>query len=150
LLHNNIPCLRLPHINTLTLVVATFPRSHNVGASRNTQGKSTPDAIKSLVENDGDPNTEVAIRDTTFDDISVSTTHDVDTVGPIVGSIGGVGTMEGFLTTSDNKNDLGSLACLLASPLCGSNSIVAPRGSKVRVMPLIIAMDASICVTLAI
>jgi len=67
--------------------------------------KSTPDATKSLAENVGDPNTEVIIRNTTLDDISVSTTHDVDAVGSIVGSIGGVGTMEGVLTTSDNKND---------------------------------------------
>jgi hypothetical protein len=33
----------------------------------------------------------------------MSTTCDVDAVGPIVGSIGGVRTMEGVLTTSDNK-----------------------------------------------
>jgi hypothetical protein len=58
-----------------------------------------------LAENDGDPNTEVAIPDTALDDTSVSTTRDVDATGPTVGSIGGVGTMEGVLTTSDNKND---------------------------------------------
>jgi hypothetical protein len=59
----------------------------------------TPDVIKSLAENVGDPNTEITIYDTTLDDISVSTTRDVDAVRSIVGSIGGVGT------TSDNKND---------------------------------------------
>jgi hypothetical protein len=76
-----------------------------VAASQNTRVKSTPDAIKSLAENVGDPNTEVTIRDTTLNDIFVSTTRDVDAVGSIVGSIGGVGTMEGVLTTLDNKND---------------------------------------------
>jgi hypothetical protein len=76
-----------------------------VAASRNTQVKSTPDAIKSLTENVGDPNIEVTIRDITLNDISVSNTRDVDAVGSIVGSIGSVGTMEGVLTTSDNKND---------------------------------------------
>jgi len=81
-----------------------------------------------LAENDGDPNTEVTIHNTTLDDTSVSTTRDVDVVGPTVGSIGGLGTMEGVLTTLDNKNDWGSLAYLPASPLYGSNSIVAPRG----------------------
>jgi hypothetical protein len=102
-----------------------------VAANQNTQAKSTPNAIKSLAENDGDPNTEVTIRDTALDDTFVSTTCDVDAGGPTVGLIGGVGTMEGVLiTTSNNKNDWGSLACLLTSPLCGSNSIVAPRGSK--------------------
>jgi hypothetical protein len=39
----------------------------------------------------------------------VSTTHDVDAINPTIGSIDGVGTMEGVITTSDNKNDLGSL-----------------------------------------
>jgi hypothetical protein len=58
-----------------------------------------------LAENDGDPNIEVAIRDTALDDTSVSTTRDVDVVGPIVDSMGGVGTMEKVLTTLDNKND---------------------------------------------
>jgi hypothetical protein len=76
-----------------------------VAANRNIGVKSTLDTIKSLAENDGDPNTEVAIRDTAFDDTSVSTTRDVDAAGPIVGLIGGVGTMEGVLTTLDNKND---------------------------------------------
>ncbi len=76
-----------------------------MAANQNTGVKSTPDAIKSLAENDGDPNTEVAIRDTAHHDTSVSTTRDVDVAGPIVGSKGGVGTMEGVLTTSDNKND---------------------------------------------
>jgi hypothetical protein len=76
-----------------------------VAASRNTQVKSTPDAVKSLAENVGDPNTEVTICDITLNDTSMSTTRDVNVVGPIVGSIGGVGTMEGVLTTSDNKND---------------------------------------------
>jgi hypothetical protein len=90
---------------TLALVVITLPRSHNVIVSRNTRVKSTPDAIKSLAKNDGDPNTEVTIHDTTLDDTSVSTTRDVNAVGPIVGSIGGVGTMEGVLTTSNNMND---------------------------------------------
>jgi hypothetical protein len=61
--------------------------------------------FKSLAKNDGDPNTEVTIHDTTLDDTSVSTTRDVNAVGPIVGSIGGVGTMEGVLTTSNNMND---------------------------------------------
>jgi hypothetical protein len=103
-----------------------------------------------LAENDGDPNTKITIRDTAFDDTSVSTTHDVDAVGPTIGSIGGVGTMEGILTTSNNKNDWGSLTYLPASPLYGSNSIVAPRGSEARVMPLITATNASIHATLAI
>jgi hypothetical protein len=85
-----------------------------VTTSQNTGVKSTPDAIKSLVENDGDPNTKVTIGDTTLDDTSVSSTRDVDAVDPTIGSIGGVGTMEGVLTTSDNKNDWGSLACLPA------------------------------------
>jgi hypothetical protein len=76
-----------------------------VGASQNTGVKSTPDAIKSLVENDGDPNTKVAIRDTALNDTSVCTTHDVNAISPTIGSIGGVGTIEGILTTSDNKND---------------------------------------------
>jgi hypothetical protein len=76
-----------------------------MAASRNTGAKSTSDAIKSLAENDGDPNAEVAICDTAFDDTSMSTTCDVDVVGPTISSIGGVGTMEGVLTTSDNKND---------------------------------------------
>jgi hypothetical protein len=111
-----------------------------VATSRNTGAKSTLDTIKSLAENDGDPNIEVTIRDTAFDDTSMSTTRDVDAAGPTVGSIGGVGTMEGVLTTSNNKNDWGSLACLLASPFCGSNSTIAPRGSEVQVMPLITAM----------
>jgi hypothetical protein len=74
-----------------------------VVASRNTQAKSIPDAIKSLAENVGDPNTGVTIRDTALDDLFVSTTCDVDVVGPTVDSIGGVGTMEGVLTTLDNK-----------------------------------------------
>jgi hypothetical protein len=121
-----------------------------VAASQNIGAKSTPNAIKSLAENDGDPNIEVAIRDTTLNDTSISTTHDVDAVGPIVSSISGVGTMEGVLTTSDNKNDWGSLACLLVSPLYGSNSTVAPRGFEARVMPLVTTTYASICVTLAI
>jgi hypothetical protein len=81
-----------------------------------------------MAENDGEPNTEVTIRDITLDDTSVSTTCDVNAVGPTVGSIGGVGTMERVLTTSDNKNDWGSLAYLPASPLCGSNYTVAPHG----------------------
>jgi hypothetical protein len=76
-----------------------------VAASRNTGAKSIPDAIKSPIENDGDPNTEVAIRDIAFDDTFMSSTRDVDVVGPIVGLISGVGTMEGVLITSDNKND---------------------------------------------
>jgi len=103
-----------------------------------------------LAENDGDPNTEVTIRDTALGDTFVSTTRDVDVIGPTVGSIGGVGTMEGVLTTSDNKNDWGSLTYLPASPLCGSNSIIAPRGFEVQVMLLVTTMDASICATLAI
>jgi hypothetical protein len=63
-----------------------------------------------MAENDGEPNTKVTIRDITLDDTSVSTTCDVNAVGPTVGSIGGVGTMERVLTmeivltTSDNKN----------------------------------------------
>jgi hypothetical protein len=121
-----------------------------MAVSRNTRAKSIPNAIKSLVENDGDPNTEVAIYDTALNDTSVSTTCDVNAAGPVVGSIGGVGTMEGVLTTSDNKNDWESLACLLASPLCGSNSTIAPHGSKAQVMPFVIATDASIYATLAI
>jgi hypothetical protein len=76
-----------------------------VAASRNTEVKSTPNAIKSLAKNDGDPNIEIAIRDTTLNDTSMSTTHDVDAIGPTIGSIGGVRTMEGVLTTSDNKNE---------------------------------------------
>jgi hypothetical protein len=92
-----------------------------VVASPNTRAKSTLDAIKSLAKNDGDPNIEVAICNTTFDDTSMSTTCDVNVAGPTVGSIGGVGTMEGILTTSNNKNDWQSLACLPASPLYGSN-----------------------------
>jgi CCR4-NOT transcriptional regulation complex NOT5 subunit len=91
--------------HTLALVATTLPCSHNVAASQNTRAKSTLDAIKSLVENDGDPNTKVAIRDIALNDTSVSTTCDVDAAGPTIGSIGGVGTMEGVLTTSDNKND---------------------------------------------
>jgi hypothetical protein len=121
-----------------------------VAVSQNTRVKSTPDAIKSLAENVGDPNTKVTIRDTALNDISVSTTCDVDVVGSIIGSIGGVGTMEEVLTTSDNKNDWGSLAYLPASPLCGSNSTVAPRGSEARMTPLVTTTDASICATLAI
>jgi hypothetical protein len=76
-----------------------------VAVNRNTRIKSTPNAIKSLAKNDGDPNTEVTIRDTTLDDTSVSTTRDVNATGPTIGSIGGVGTMEGVLTTSNDKND---------------------------------------------
>jgi hypothetical protein len=121
-----------------------------VAASQNKRVKSTPNTIKSLAKNVGDPNNEVTIHDTTLNDTSVSTTRDVDVVGPIVGSIGGVGTMEGVLTTSDNKNDWGSLAYLPASPLCGSNSTVAPRGFEARVTPLITTTDASICASLAI
>jgi hypothetical protein len=114
-----------------------------VAASRNTRAKSILDAIKSLAENDGDPNTKVTIHDTALDDTSVSTTRDVDVVGPIVSSIGGVKTMEGVLTTSDNKNDWGNLACLPTSPFCGSNSTVAPRGSKAQMTLLVITTDAS-------
>jgi hypothetical protein len=121
-----------------------------VAANQNTRTKSTPDAIKSLVENDGDPNTEVIIRDTAFDNTSMSITRDVNAASPIVDWIGGVGTMEGVLTTSDNKNDWGSLAYLPTSPLYGSNSIVAPRGSKARVTPLVTTRNASICATLTI
>jgi hypothetical protein len=73
-------------------------------ASQNIRAKSILDTIKSLAENDGDPNSEVAIRDIAFNDTFVSTTRDVNAVGPIVSSIG-VRTMEGVLTTSDNKND---------------------------------------------
>jgi hypothetical protein len=80
----------------------------------------------------------------------VSTTSDVDVVGPIINLIGGVETMEGVLTTSDNKNEWGSLAYLPASPLCGSNSTIAQCGFEVQVMLLVTAMDASICATLAI
>jgi hypothetical protein len=87
-----------------------------VAASRNIGAKSTPNAIKSLAENDGDPNTEIAIHDTVLNDTFMSTTRDVDATGPTISSIGGVGTMEGVLTTSNNKNDWGSLAYLLASP----------------------------------
>jgi hypothetical protein len=116
--------------HTSTFVAATFLGSHNVATSRNTGVKSTPDAIKSLAKNDGDLNTKVAIRDIALDDTSMSTTSDVDVVGPTVDSIGGVGTMEGVLTTLDNKNDCGSLAYLPTSPLCGSNSTIAPCGSK--------------------
>jgi hypothetical protein len=76
-----------------------------VTTSQNTRAKSTPNTIKSLAENDGDPNTKVTIRDTALNDTSVSTTRDVDVASPIVNSIGGVGTMEGVLTTSNNKND---------------------------------------------
>jgi hypothetical protein len=76
-----------------------------VATSRNTQVKSIPDAIKSLAENARDPNIKITIRNTAFNDLSVSTTHDVDAASPTIGSIGGVGTMEGVLTTSDNKND---------------------------------------------
>jgi hypothetical protein len=76
-----------------------------VAASRNTRAKSAPNAIKSLAENDGDPNIEVAIRDTALDDRSVSTTRDVDAASPTIGLIGGVRTMEGVLTTSNNNND---------------------------------------------
>jgi hypothetical protein len=87
-----------------------------VAISRNTQAKSIPDTIKSLAENVGDPNIEITIRDIALDDTSMSTTRDVDPVSPTIGSIGGVGTMEGVLTTSDNKNDWGRLAYLLTSP----------------------------------
>jgi len=118
--------------------------------NRNTGAKSNPNTIKSFVENDEDPNIEITIYDITFDDTSMSTTRDVDATGPTVGLIGGVGTMEGVLTISDNKNDWGSLACLPASPLCGSNSTLVPRGSKVQVTPLVTRMDASIYATLAI
>jgi hypothetical protein len=121
-----------------------------VVVSRNIGAKSTPDAIKSLAKNDGDPNIEIIIRNTTLDDTFVSTTRDVDVVGLIVDLIDGVGAMEGILTTSDNKNEWGSLACLPASPFYGSNSIVAPRGSEAQVTPLVTTMDASICVTLAL
>jgi len=143
-------CPTLTPSHTLAFVVATLPRSHNVAAGRNTRAKSTFDTVKSLVENDGDPNTEVTIHNTALDDKFVSITRDVDAVGPIVGFIGGVRTMEGVLTTLDNKNDWGNLACLPDSPLCGSNSIVAPRGFEARVTPLVIATNASICATLAI
>jgi len=112
--------------------------------------KSNPNTIKSLAENDEDPNIEVTICDTTFDDTSMSITCDVDAAGPTVGSIGGVGTMEGVLTISDNKNDWGSLACLPTSLLCGSNSTLVPRGSKVQMTPLVTRTDASIYATLAI
>jgi hypothetical protein len=101
-----------------------------VDVSRTIGVKSTPDAIKSLAENDGDPNIEVAICDITLDDTFVSTTHDVNAIGPTVGSIGGVGTMEGVLTTSNNKNDWGSLAYLPTSRFCGSNSTATPCGSE--------------------
>jgi hypothetical protein len=121
-----------------------------VTTRRNTGAKSNLDTIKSLAENDGDPNTEIAIRNIALDDTSVSITHDVDAAGPIVSLISGVGTMEGVLTTSDNKNDWGSLAFLPASPLCGSNSTVAPRGSEAQVMPLVTVTDTSICATLTI
>jgi hypothetical protein len=70
-----------------------------VTISQNIGAKSTPNVIKTLAENDEDPNIEVAIRDTALDDTSVSTTHDVDAAGPTISSIGGVGTMEGVLTT---------------------------------------------------
>jgi hypothetical protein len=100
-----IGCPTSTSSHTLALVATTFPHSHNVGVSQNTQARSTPDAIKSLAENDGDPNIEVTIRDTKLDDTSVSTTQHVDAVGPTIGSIGGVGTMEGILTTLENKND---------------------------------------------
>jgi hypothetical protein len=145
-----IGCPTLTPSHTLALVTATLPRSHNVAASRNTRAKSTPDAIKSLAENDGEPNTEVAIHGTTLNDTSMSTTCDVDVVGPTVGSIGGVGTMEGVLTTSDNKNDWVSLTYLPVSPLYGSNFTVAPCGFEARVMPFVTTTDASICATLAI
>jgi hypothetical protein len=69
------------------------------------QELSQLNAIKTLAENDGDPNIEVAIHDIAFNDTSVSTTCNVDAIGPIVGSIGGVGTMEGVLITSDNMNN---------------------------------------------
>jgi hypothetical protein len=121
-----------------------------VATSRNTQAKSILDTIKSLAENVGDPNTEVTIHDTALDDTFVSTTRDVDATNPTVGSIGGVGTMEGVLTISDKKNDWGSLAYLPTSPLCGSNSIVAPRGSEAQVTPLVTITNASICAILTI
>jgi hypothetical protein len=132
-------------------MATTFPHSHNVTTSQNIRVKSTLDAIKSLAaENEKDPNTEVAIRDTALNDTSVSTTHDVDAAGPTVGSIGGVGTMEGVLITLDNKNDWGNMACLPTSPFYGSNSTIAPCGFEVRVMPLVTTTDASIYATLAI
>jgi hypothetical protein len=65
------PASRPSH--TSIVIAATFPRSHNMAASQNTRAKSTFDTIKSLAENDGDPNIEVTIRDTTLDDTSVST-----------------------------------------------------------------------------
>jgi hypothetical protein len=92
-------CPTLTPSQTSAFVATTLPRSHNVATNRNTRAKSTPDAIKSLAKNDGDPNTEVTIRDTALDDTYVSTTRDVDAAGLTVGSIGGVGTMEGILTT---------------------------------------------------
>jgi len=101
-------------------------------------------------QNGGDPNIQVTIRDTALDDTFVSTTHDVDATDPTVGLIGGVGTMEGVLTTSDNKNDWGSLTCLPDSPLCGSNSRVAPRGSNAQMTPFVTTTNASICATLTI
>ncbi len=61
-----------------------------MAVSRNTGVQSTPDAIKSLAENDGDPNIEVAICDTALNDTSMFTTHDVDAAGPTIDSIGGV------------------------------------------------------------
>jgi hypothetical protein len=76
-----------------------------VVASRNTRTKLTLGAIKSLAENNGDPNIKVAIRDIALDDTSMFTTRDVNAASPTISSIGGVGTMEGVLTTSDNKND---------------------------------------------
>jgi hypothetical protein len=121
-----------------------------VVASQNTRAKSIFDTIKSLAKNAEDPNTEVTIRDTAIDDLSVSTTRDVNAVSPTIGLIGGVGTMEGVLTTSDNKNDWGSLAYLPTSPLCGSNSTIAPRGSEALVTPLVTTTNGSICGTLAI
>jgi len=100
-----IGCPTATPSHILAFVAITLPRSHNVAVNRNTRAKSTLDAIKSLAKNDGDPNTEVPICDTALDDTSVSTTCDVNVVGPIVDSISGVGTMEGVLITSENKND---------------------------------------------
>ncbi|BBN16767.1 U6 snRNA-associated Sm-like protein LSm8 [Marchantia polymorpha subsp. ruderalis] len=73
------------------LVAVILPHSHKVAAARKTRAKSIPESISSIAENNGDLITELAIRVTALDGVSVSTTRDVDVSVLPLSSLDGTG-----------------------------------------------------------
>lgn len=98
-------CFPTVSLHILALVVVTLPRSHNVDATQNTRAKSILEAINSVAKNNGNLITKVVIRITALDDVSVSTTYDVDDLVLTTRSLDGVGIMDEILLTLNNKND---------------------------------------------